>query len=73
MKRLVLLDAIDNLKLSNDVESAIDELKDLAGNFCDHYETDFNNISDLLNDLAPHIDKVNEAKEISETCGVDLY
>ena len=73
MKRLVLLDAIDNLKLSNDVEIAIDALKDLAVDFCDNYETEFNDISDHLDGALLQIPAVRAAKGISDKCGSDLW
>ena len=73
MKRSSLLNAIDELKYCDDIAHAIDTLKDIAINFCDNAETDFNNIRDALEDLAPHIDKVHEAHTIAEKCGTDLY
>ena len=36
MKRKFLLNAIDELKNTDNIESAIDALKDLAVNFCDN-------------------------------------
>jgi hypothetical protein len=73
MKRIELLNAIDEIKDADDVAHAIDTLKDLAVNFCDNYETEFNYIRDALEGLAPHIDKVNEAHRVAEKCGSDLY
>ena len=73
MKRTDLLNAIDELKVCDDIAHAIDALRDVAVNFCDNAETDFNNIRDVLDDLAPHIDKVQEAHSIAEKCGINLY
>ena len=73
MKRLDLLNAIDELKDTDDIAEAIDTLKDITVNFCDNYEMDFNNIREALEDLAPHIDKVNEAHGIAVISSNDLY
>ncbi len=73
MKRIDLLNAIDEIKNADDVAHAIDTLKDLAVSFCDHYETEFNYIRDGLECLAPHIDKVSDAHDIAEKCSSDLY
>lgn len=73
MKRLDLLNAIDDLKEADDIAHAIDTLKDIAGNFCDNYEMEFNHIRDYLEDLAPHIDKVKGAHDIAEKCSEYLY
>lgn len=73
MKRKDLLNAVDELKEADNIEHAIDTLKDIAKNFCDNYEAEFNNISDALKDLAPHIESVGKAYEMSEKCSSDLY
>ena len=73
MKRADLLNAVDELKETDNVEHSIDLLKDLVVNFCDNYETEFNNIKDCLEPLSEHIDKVEEAHKIAEQCSIDLY
>ena len=73
MKRIDLVSAVDELKSSDNIEHSIDLLKDLVVNFCDNYEAEFNNIGDALKDLAPHIDKVNDAYVIAEKCSSELY
>jgi len=73
MKRIDLLSAIDELKDSDNIESAIDNMKDVAIAFCDNYETKFNDIKDELKSLAPHINNVNNAYQIADKCSNDLY
>lgn len=73
MKREDLLNAVDELKSADNTEHAIDTLKDIAANFCDNYEMEFNHIRDSLEGLAPHIDKVGEAHKAAEKCSSDLY
>ncbi len=73
MKRSDLLNAVDELKESDCIEHAIDTLKDIAANFCDNYEMEFNSIRDSLEALAPHIDKVDDAHKVAEKCSSDLY
>ena len=73
MKRIDLLSAIDELKDSDNIESAIDNMKDVAIAFCDNYETEFNNIRDELEVLAPHINDVDSAYQIAVKCSGDLY
>ena len=73
MQRSDLLNAIDELKDSDNIEHAIDTLKDLVVNFCDNYEAEFNHIRDSLEDLAPHIDKVYVAHAMAEKCSERLY
>lgn len=73
MKRKDLLEAVERLKDSENVECDIDNLKTLMVEFCDHYETDFNDICDNLKDLAPHIEVVEIAHSIAGRCGSDLY
>jgi len=73
MKRSDVLSAINELKNSEDVELSIDALRDLMTGFCDELETDFNDIRDLLVDLAPHIEGVGEAHALAEKCALDLY
>ena len=73
MKRIDLLNAIEGLKGSENIEHAIEELKYIAGDFCSHYETEFINIAYNLRDLAPHIDIINDSLKIAERCESDLY
>ena len=73
MKRKFLLNAIDELKNTDNIESAIDALKDLAVDFCDNYETEFNDISDHLDGALLQIPAVRAVKGISDKCGSDLY
>jgi len=73
MKRIDLLNAVDELKNADDIQNAIDSLNTLCVEFCDHYETEFNHIRDTLEHLAPHIDKVDEAHKTAEKCSLDLY
>lgn len=68
-----MLEAIESLKDSENVEHDIDNLKSLMVEFCDHYETDFNDICDNLKDLAPHIEVVDLAHTIADRCGSALY
>jgi uncharacterized protein YjgD (DUF1641 family) len=68
-----LLNSIDKLKDSDNIAHEIDILKDIVTNFCDNLESDFNCIRDALEDLAPHIEKVNDAYVIAEKCSCDLY
>jgi len=73
MKRIDLLNAIDELKDADDIQHAIDSLNTFCIEFCDHYETEFNQVRESLEGLAPHIDKVDEAHKIAEKCSSDLY
>jgi hypothetical protein len=73
MKRSDFLNAIDQLEGNANIESAIEDMKCLAVDLCNHYECDFNSIRDALDDLAPHIDAVKDAHDIAERCSSDLY
>ena len=73
MKRADLLDAIYDLKNSENVERDIDALKNIADDFCDHYETDFNNIEEFLSSSGPHTEHTNKAFEVAQKCSRDLY
>jgi hypothetical protein len=68
-----LLNAIDELKDSEDIEQSITNLKVDYLRFCDHYETEFNNIRDDLEELAPHIEKVDAAFSTARNCSNELY
>ena len=73
MKRIDLLNAVDELKDADNIEHAIDTLKDIAASFCDDYEREFNNIRDCLEGIAIHIDIVDDAYKIAKKCSDDLY
>lgn len=73
IKREDLLNAIEDLKRSENIERDIDILKDLAITFCDIYEDSFVDIKEGLSVLSPHIDLVYEAHEIAEECAKRLY
>ena len=73
MKRSDLINAVNELKKSENIEHDIDTLKDFIVNFCDNYEAEFNRIRYALEGLAPHIDNVQEAYTIADKCSERLY
>lgn len=73
MNRADLMNVIDNLRHSVNIEHDIDKLEDCAKNFCDHYEANFNDIRDGLEGLADHIPSVNEAFKTAKESSESLY
>lgn len=73
MNRDTLINTIEDLRESVDTESDIDSLIDVARDFCDNYESDFNTIRDILRPLVEYVDIVEDAHSIADRCSDELY